>query len=105
MENVKNGLLINQSLLDQFGKVWVNLFAWPGIPLYLHVLTCHYNDLQRRFGNLNTFSQQSMENYHSKQKAMERRSTSHGGGKGNKNMYEQLLTSDLRDKQLRHQLK
>ena len=105
MALVRDGKAVEKAKLTFFGEKWVALFAWPGTPLYLHILICHYNDLVEKFGDLSKYSQQSTENYHGRQKSALRQATSHNGGRGNKNAYQQVLLYDLRTKVLSQQLK
>jgi len=73
----------DQTRLDEFGALWIDSFAWPHLPLYLHVLICHYNSLYTKFnGRLKELSQEGTESHHLLQKRIEDRSTARGGGRG-----------------------
>jgi hypothetical protein len=96
---------VDKARLTFFGEKWIALFAWPGTPLYLHILVSHYNELQGRFGDLSKYSQQSTENYHGRQKAALLHATNRNGGKGNRNAWQQVLLYDFRSKTLAQRLK
>jgi len=67
--------------LNCFGQLWVDKFQWPHIPLYLHVLVCHYNERLNKFGKIKELSQEGCESSHAYQKNLANRTTAHGGGK------------------------
>jgi hypothetical protein len=72
-------------------------FEWPAIPLYLHVLTCHYNDKLKVFGSLKKYSQEGTESHHQLQKSIQSRQTRQGGGRGaKKGVCESILVCEYR---------
>jgi len=58
--------------LNELATLWIETFEWPHLPLYLHVVVCHLVDLQRRFPDLKSLSQQGVEHHHKEQKKSER---------------------------------
>jgi hypothetical protein len=87
---------IDQKKLDDFGKQWIAAFSWPNMPLYLHVLICHYNDKLIKFKSLKCLSQEGTESHHTIQKKIQQRSTAQGGGRKKKEVSQQILETQYR---------
>jgi hypothetical protein len=67
------------------------------MPLYLHVLICHYNAKLQKFGSLKQYSQEGTESHHLLEKRIQSRQTRQGGGRGKKQgVTEQILVCEYR---------
>jgi hypothetical protein len=86
--------MIKQANLDRFAKTWLDLFRFPKLPIYLHILIEHYNEKVECVGGLKKISQENVESHHLYEKQVQLRQTN--GGSGGKNVYESILTVEYR---------
>jgi hypothetical protein len=61
---IDSDAMIKQANLDRFAKTWLDLFRFPKLPIYLHILIEHYNEKVECFGGLKKISQENVESHH-----------------------------------------
>jgi hypothetical protein len=84
-----------QVCLYLWNKKIQSVFGAESINYYMHIVTYHLVDLLRD-GTLCKVSNQGLENRHSRDKEIERRATSHGGGEDRINPMKQILQRKYR---------
>jgi hypothetical protein len=66
---------IPQTTLNDFASRWLQLFRFPKLPVYLHILVEHFNEKLVSFGGLKEYSQEGVESHHLYEKGVQRRMT------------------------------